>query len=154
MEAIKEYLVAITSAALICGLVNALAGGKSTTAKLLRLLCGLFMAATVMKPLVDIQITDIRSFVDQLTVDADLAVMNGEEIASNEMKRIIKEKTETYILDKAKTLGAELEVDVTLDGVIPTAVTLKGNISPFAKASLCETIARDLGIALEEQIWS
>lgn len=154
MEAIKEYLLSISAAAVVCGLVSALAGGKGATGKLLRLLCGLFMAATAIKPIVDIQIADIRNFADQLTVDADLAVSNGEEIASAEMKRIIKEKTETYILDKAKTLGAELKVEVTLDGMVPAAVTLTGNISPFAKVSLCETIMQDLGIALEAQAWN
>lgn len=153
MGVFKEYLLAITAAAVICGFVTALAGGKGATAKLLRLLCGLFMATTVIKPLVDIQIADIRYFADQLTVDADLAVQSGEEVATAEMKSIIKEKTETYILDKAKSFGAELEVEVALDGVVPTSVILSGNISPFAKVSLSETISQELGIVPEAQVW-
>lgn len=154
METVRDYLLSITAAALVCGCINSLAAGNGTISKILKLLCGLFLAASVIKPVVDIKITDVYRFTDQLALDANYAVSDGEQMAMDEMKRIIKEKTETYILDKAKTLGADLNVEVILDGVVPVGVMLTGDISPYAKVNLCETISQELGIPLKEQVWS
>ena len=154
MDAIKEYLLSVTAAAVICGLVTTLVGKSGSISDLLKLLCGLFMCATVIKPAVDVKLDDVYNFTDQLAVNSDLAVSRGEEMATEEMKRIIKDRTETYILDKANALGAEVEVEITLEDVIPAGVTVTGDLSPFAKSSLAATITQDLGIPPEEQIWN
>lgn len=154
MEGVRDYLLSVTAAALICGSVGCLAGKNGGISRLMKLLCGMFLAAAVIRPVVDVKIDDLSIFTDRLSVDAELAVARGEEMASDEMKRIIKEKSETYILDKAKLLGADITVEVILEDVIPAGVTLTGNISPFAKTSLAASIAQDLGIPLEEQVWS
>ena len=60
-------------------------------------------------------------------------------------------------MDKAESLGAELTVEVTLSDdelMVPCAVKLSGAISPYAKKVLSDTIAKDLGIQVEEQIWT
>ena len=154
MDAIKEYLLSVTAAAVICGLVTTLAGKSGSISGLLKLLCGLFMCATVIKPAVDVKLDDVYNFTDQLAVNSDLAVSRGEEMAEEEMKRIIKDKTETYILDKANALGAEVDVEIILEDVVPAGVTVTGDLSPFAKSSLAATITQDLGIPPEEQIWN
>ena len=152
MEAIKDYLLAVIAAALVCGIVTGLAG-KSSISKLLKLLCGLFLAATVIKPAVDVRIENIYDFTENLAADSEMAVSQGEYVASEEMKRIIKQKTETYILDKAKALGAEITVEVVLEDYIPASVTIMGNISPYAKSNLSAIIGQELDIPPEEQIW-
>ena len=153
MDAVKEYLLSVTAAALICGIVSSLAGRNSSTSKLVKLLCGLFLASAVLKPLVDVRIDNIYDFADGLTLNGDLAVSQGEKMASEEMKRIIKQKTETYILDKAKALGLDIAVVVTLEDYTPATVTITGDVSPYAKADLCASIAQELDIPPEEQIW-
>lgn len=153
MEAIKEYLLSVTAAALICGILNGLTNNKGSIHKIIKLLCGLFLAASVIKPAVDVRIDDVYRFTEDLTVSSDLAVAQGEKMAADEMKRIIKEKTEAYILDKAKALGAEIAVDVTLGDYIPERVTIVGDVSPFVKSSLSESITQELNIPSEEQIW-
>ena len=107
MFAIKDYLLSVTAAALVCGIVTSLAGKGSIT-KLLKLICGLFLTATVIKPAVDVRVENIYDFAENLNADSEMVVSQGEYVASEEMKRIIKQKTETYILDKAKALGAEI----------------------------------------------
>ena len=154
MEAVKDYLLSITAAAVICGCVNSIVSGNSWISRLVKLLCGLFLVVTAIQPVIDIKVSDVYQFTEQLALDADQAVYDGEQIAVDEMKRIIKEKTETYILDKAKTLGTELNVEIVLDGVLPVGVILTGDVSPYAKGCLCETISQDLGIPLKEQIWN
>ena len=154
MEGAKDYLLSVTAAALICGSVGCLAGEKGSISRLMKLLCGMFLAVTVIGPVVNVKIDDLSVFTDRLAVDAELTAAIGEEKASDEMKRIIKEKSEAYILDKAKSLGADLKVNVVLEDVIPVGVTLTGDISPFAKTSLAASIVQDLGIPLEEQVWT
>ena len=71
------------------------------------------------------------------------------------MADIIKAETEAYILDKASQLNVELSVEVTIDEEnIPTAVTLSGEVSPYARRQLQEIIESDLGIAKENQRWT
>ena len=154
MEAVKDYLLSITAAAVICGCVNSIVSRNSWISGLAKLLCGLFLVVTAIQPVIDIKVSDVYQFTEQLALDADQAVSDGEQIAVDEMKRIIKEKTETYILDKAKTLGTELNVEIVLDGVLPVGVILTGDVSPYAKGCLCETISQELGIPLKEQIWN
>jgi hypothetical protein len=70
-------------------------------------------------------------------------------------ERIIQQ-TQAYILDKARSLDAELTVEVFLgDGTIPVpiGVRLEGNISPYARKLLSQMLQDDLGIPAEEQIW-
>ena len=52
---------------------------------------------------------------------------------------IIKSRCETYILDKAAGLGAEITVCVTLTDAaypVPKKVTVTGQVAPYAKARL------------------
>ena len=152
MDAIRSYLLSVTAAALVCGIVSSFAG-KGNLSKICKLLCGIFLAAAVLKPVVDIKLGDIYAFTDTLTVSGDLAVSQGEKFAADEMNRIIKQKTEAYILDKAKTLGAEISVEVTLNDYVPVGVTVVGEVSPFVRSSLSTSIAQELNISPEEQIW-
>ena len=152
MDAIKDYLLSITAAALICGIVNSLSG-KGSTGKLLKLLSGLFLAAAVIKPAVEVKLDNIYNFTDNLSVNSDIVVSQGENLAAEEMKRIIKEKTEAYILDKAKALGAEIAVEVTLHDYTPVGVTIEGDVSPYVKKNLSANITQELDIPPEEQVW-
>lgn len=153
MEAIRDYLFSVTAAALICGAVNCITGKSSAISKLLKLLCGIFLAAAVIKPVVEMKIDDLSFFSDLLSVDADQVVATGKEKAADEMNRIIKEKTEAYILDKAMSLGVRVEVMIELENSVPTGITVKGDVSPSIKSRLSACIAQDLGISQEEQIW-
>ena len=152
MEPIKEYLISVTAAALICGAVSNLAGKNGTLSKLVNLLCGLFLAITVIKPVVEVNVDDIYSFTDQLSADREMAVDMGTEMATEEMKRIIKEKTEAYILDKANSLGTEIQVEIILDDLEPVGAILSGSVSPYVRSALGASISQDLGIPPEEQI--
>ena len=154
MELIKEYLLSITAAALICGVISSLTSKNASISKLMQLLCGLFLAITVIRPVVEVQLDNIDSFTELLVVDGEIAASTGKEMAAEEMKRIIKEKTEAYILDKAKSLGAEIEVEVTLEDFVPTGAIITGSVSPFARSSLITSISQDLGIPPEGQIWN
>ena len=153
MELIKEYLLSITAAALICGAISSLTSKNASISKLMQLLCGLFLAITVIRPIVEVQLDNIDSFTELLVEDGEIAASTGKEMAAEEMKRIIKEKTEAYILDKAKNIGAEISVEISLNDLVPTGVTVVGNLSPYARSSLAAIITQELNIPPEAQIW-
>ena len=152
MDTIKDYLLSVTAAALVCGIVNSLSG-KGSTSKLLKLISGMFLAAVVIQPAVEIKLDNIYTFTDNLAVSSNIVVSQGESLAAEEMKRIIKEKTEAYILDKAKALGAEISVEITLQDYTPIGVTIEGSVSPYAKKNLSASITQELDIPPEEQLW-
>ncbi len=155
MTSLRNYLISVVIAALICGILSGLAGKKSQQQGLIRLLCGIFLSLTVIKPLMNVQLEEITLYTQSVTMDAQGAVAYGEAIAANQKSEIIKQRTEAYILDKATSLGASLDVSVSLDegGSIPQRVTLSGSIAPLAKKRLMQIIAQDLGIAEEDQTW-
>lgn len=156
MDLIRQYLIKIISAALICAVVNSFVGKKGALTAALKLLSGLFMAFTVISPLVSVRIQDFTNYLDELSVDSSQCVTAGETMAESTLAGIIKTKTEAYILDKAENYGAVLYVEVNVDGSdlpVPSTVSIKGNISPFGRAQLEKIIADELGIALEDQTW-
>jgi len=149
----KDYLFSITTAAMICGIPVVILGKKGGSVAVINLICGLFLTFTVIRPIVNIRINDLSIFAEDISSSAENAVADGERMAEKTMTEIIKARTQTYILDKAAALGLTMEVEVNLDGMIPTSVILKGSVSPYNKAQLTTQIAHELGISPEDQQW-
>ena len=157
MEAVREYLLRVTAAAVLCGIAAALLGKKDALGTAVKMLAGIFMALTVVGPWVNIQMDFLTDITEEISLSADELVSDGENSAREAMAEIIIEQTRSYILDKAEELGAVLTVEVTLDeagSLTPCAVKLSGNISPYGKQVLSEMIEDDLGIGTEEQTWT
>lgn len=156
MDEIKNYLIRLTAAALICGIAMCLVQKKKMSGSLIKLLCGVFMALTVLGPIINIQLDGIGSFSPQIGQSAQNAVADGKNTALDAWVEGIKQSTRSYILDKAESYGAQLEVEVTVARSNPpklTGVRLKGDISPYGKKMLQEVISQQLGVAEEDQLW-
>ncbi len=156
MDEVREYLLSLICAAVICSVVNALIGKKSAHSAIIRLISGLYLALTLISPLVNIRLNDYADYFNSFSEDAEIAVAFGETAAMDELRSIIKAKTEAYILDKAVSMDTVLNVEVTLNNEnppIPCGVTLTGSVSPYSKEVLSRFIANDLGIAKEDQVW-
>ena len=157
MDGIRAYILSVTAAGIICGIVNALLGEKGTYSGSGKMLAGIFMAVVVVRPLAHIQISNLDDFLGSLTQDADAVTASGKNLAQEEIADIIKEEVEAYILDKAASQHVELSVEVMVElGDVPelSSVRLSGNVSPYAKQQLTQLIEEDLGIAKENQIWT
>lgn len=153
----KQYLLSVVTAAIISGIVTKLLGSKGTQGAIGKLIAGLFLAFTVISPLRSVSIQDLTSFTVSYSEAAECAVETGKNLTLQAMRASIKENCEAYILDKARSLNAELEVDVTVseeDVPTPVAIKLSGNVAPNAKSTLSRIITEDLGIPKEEQKWS
>lgn len=154
MDDLRQYVISVISAALICGILSRLVQ-KSTTKELIRLLSGLFLTITVVRPLCRIDIDTLTDFSVSYKQEAEEAAVLGKEMASDALADIIKANSEAYILDKAAALNAELSVDITVsDTYIPVQAKLRGKISPYAKRSLEASLESDLGITKENQLWT
>lgn len=154
---VKQYILSVVAAAIVCAIIKTLADGKSTPSYIIKLLAGLFMALTVIAPIAKLELNDITEYVQSFQVSADAAVQNGITYSGTELAAIIKTRTQAYILDKAQSLGAQIVAEVYLNDdapPVPCAVTLKGHVSPYAKQRLTQYIADDLGISEENQKWT
>jgi len=73
------------------------------------------------------------------------------------MAAIIGEKTETYILDKAAALGADVAVTVTVvqgsDYPYPWSAEISGVLTEGQKASLSAMMEASLAIPKERQVF-
>lgn len=157
MQAIREYLLSVTAAAILCGIATSLLGKKGMIGTTIQLLAGVFMILTVVGPFVNIRFERMLNFSDVLADEADMYVASGEKSARETMSEIIKAQAEAYILDKAETLGVQLSVEVTLSQEqipVPVSVNLSGNVSPYARQVISEMIEENLGIGTEDQIWT
>lgn len=157
MDGLRQYILSVTGAAILCSIVQRLLGSKGTAASIGKMLTGLFLAFTVISPFTRLDLAELADITTGLEADAADAVAAGEAYTRKALAQSIIAQTQTYILDKAKSLHIDVAVEVTVseDAIpVPTQVRLKGNVSPYAKQRLQTIIADDLGIPKEDQIWT
>ena len=152
----KDYILGIMVAGIVCGVTRSLLSDKTAIGQILRLLTGILMVITILSPVVNISFTHITDFLDGLTEQGDYYANSGKTMAEESMSAIIKEQIEAYILDKADRMDLDITVEVALDdsnNSVPCGVTITGNLSPYAKGILGSYIEEQLGIAKENQRW-
>lgn len=156
MTAFAQYLIKVVSASVICGIINQIIRGKNSVAALIKMLSGIFVAVTVLSPVVNLKIDpDILSF-DNHYLEGVSYCTDGERIASEKRFEYIKSSAQTYIVNKASSYGVELLVEIVVseDGTNPfQSVVLTGDVSPYAKKQLSQLMTDDLGIPKEDQLW-
>ena len=156
MSFLGKYLLSILACALICGIAMELVGKKGGNAALIRMLCGVFMLLSVVSPLLDIRIGPLTDLTGEIREEAERITQDGKNLAQDQYRAVITQRTQAYILDKAVSLGAEIEVDVSLsedDHFAPKSVTIRGRVSPYARGLLSDWLESALGIHSEEQTW-
>ena len=118
---------------------------------------GLFLMIVMLRPVADFELDDLTGFADLYTQSAAASADYGEELSADALRQCITDRTEAYILDKACSYGAQLQVAVTVangEVPVPEAVVIKGNVSPYAKSRLQQIMISDLGIPKENQTWT
>ena len=92
MVLVKEYLLSLTAAAIVSCILKMIPVGKPT-ASLIKLLCGVFMACVLIKPVIHLKLDDFSSFDQFYSAEAQTAVAMGEEAAMKKMCEVIKANT-------------------------------------------------------------
>jgi len=153
----KAYIISIVSAALICSIVKVLLPDKSAIGKIVGLLAGVLMTVTIISPLVKISFDRVENYFSSITMESQDYIADGELAAKENLRSVIKDRTEAYILDKATRLGLTVSVEVELDDSnhsIPCGATIQGSVSPYAREMMCKFMEDTLGIPKENQKWT
>ena len=150
MNGLTQYILTVVAAAMLVGILQSLAG-QGTMGTLTKLLGGVFLALTMLSPVLKLEIPDPAEWFSDVMMDGESMAAEGTALAADAKEDIIRSQVEAYILDKA---DADLAVSVELDAEgVPCGVTLTGDVSPRAKAQLSRMLAEELGLGEEVQQW-
>jgi len=156
MAEIREYLIGVTAAAILCGIVTTMTGEKGFLGSAMKLLSGLLMVLALVSPWVNIPLENLFGWTESIQTDAGDIVQQGQRIGEETYRKVIKQNLEAYIQDEAQALGLDLSVTITLaeNGTpVPVAAELSGDVSPYLKQRLSLFMTNELGIEREDQIW-
>lgn len=157
MDAVGKYILSVTAAAILCGILRSLLPGKGTAAAVLRLAGFAFLVLTMLTPVKEINMSELQDYLDWNSEEGTAFAQEGTDLSRDAMGTIIKSRTEAYILDKAEAMELSLSVEVSVsddDIPVPQAVRITGSLSPYAKAVLSSMLEEDLGITKENQTWN
>lgn len=153
MDWVRSYVLTVTAAGILCAIVKALtenSGGR----RMLHLTCGVFLVLAALSPFHAMEIAQWNGSFSAYRQEADILRAEAEALAQNQMDDSIQERVEAYIVGKGASLGAELEVAVTIgENHMPEAVCISGDISPYIKSRLESIMEEDLAISKEHQEW-
>lgn len=156
MQDLGQYILSVGVASLLAGIIAEFSDSKSATGMITRMVCGLFLAFTVINPLTNLNFGILESFSQDTVINTQPVISAGTTLAEESMAQLIKQETEAYILDKAQSLGCVLEAEVTVvEGQypIPESVRICGTISNQNRRQLEDFLERELGISKENQQW-
>lgn len=153
MNGLREYVVGVVAAALLCGIITRLTRNNAS-GEIVKMLCGVFMTIVVIQPIAGKQSRLWEFTLPDVTRQAEAVSMEGAAAADDFRREFIKQSTEAYILSRAETMGAVIQAEVSLDeNCVPFGVRIDGRISPSYRSKLTQIIASELGIPKEQQEW-
>lgn len=154
MSGLYQYVLGVITTAFVCAVLSAITENCSAK-RIMRFLSGLVITLNVLMPLKQVHFDVFPSLKVNYTETSHHWVSDGLEMVQISKAQFIKGKVESYILDKAQKLNADIAVEIDLDmDLIPIGVTLRGEVSPYAKGQLSEVLNTELGITKENQIWT
>ena len=155
MGIVRPYVITIVGIAVLSAILEQFVT-QSATKNIIRMLCGVLMTLTLLTPLTKRGVVQFSDILSAYSLDAQEVSAEGETYFNEELSRIIKVNSEAYILDKAKQMGAQLQVNISCSGEDPPKpcqIEISGNVSPYVRNQLQIVIEEELGITKENQIW-
>ena len=156
MDLIRQYILGIVSAALICAIAFKMLDGKGVSAQLGKMVCGVFLMFTLLQPVSSFSLVSDVFSSESFYLDGESVAFEGQNSSREQLRAIISDRVEAYILDKASQYDAQLLITVYLseeDIPVPESITLTGSISPYGKQQLQTMMEQELGIKKEDQKW-
>lgn len=157
MAAVRTYLLSIVAAALLLSLALALVSDERME-RVVRLVGGAVLLLVILSPVQKVEFAALSEAVSRLWLETDAAASGISVTNETAVSAVIKEKTETYILDKAAALGCDLRVEVEISTSRgyphPSAVTLTGQWREDARRTLTRYLEENLAIAEDAQTWN
>lgn len=154
MEAWKEYIlnILIVSITLSIFLQIIPESGKK---EVLHILCGVLLTVVILQPFTEIRLDDFLNFQQYVPDSPDFLLDKGKESADAAKRQYITDRCESYILDKAKALGAEIIPVIGVDEtLLPVYAEIQGDLEPQMQKTLEQILITDMGITKENQRWT
>lgn len=156
MDHIRQYLLSVLAAAILCAVIIKLTQQQNTVSGIIKLTASLFLTITMLSPILKLQINTFSSWIEDYEVAANSLIADGSQAATEEKITRIIESTEAYVLGKATEHGADVRVKVGItnpETLVPDQITVEGTVSPYVKQLLQNVISKELGIPKEKQVW-
>ena len=114
MGSIRQYILSLCAAAMICGIIKSLSDKMGASSKMIQALCGVFLTITAIRPLLSFQISDISNVSWPYHTEAEKITTDALREAEEARDTIIIDQLKAYIMDKAASLGAQIDVEILL----------------------------------------
>jgi hypothetical protein len=116
----------------------------------------MFLCFLVISPFIGFRFADFTDYAGDILADGHQAVREGEDSANRTLRQIITDETRAYIMDKARSYGAQVQVEIILseeNPPVPAACTIRGTLSPYVRQQLRKILVHDLDIPEEKHTW-
>ena len=157
MDSIRQYILTVFSAAIITSIAVRFTANQRTVSKIIKLICSVFLLVTITSPLLKFKMPDITGYMDSFDLDASNIIDDAKSCVEQETVKIIIAQSQAYIEDKAADYGAKITAVVSAtdpNTLVPDAITISGNVSPYTKYLLQHIIYEYLGIQEDKQTWN
>lgn len=154
MDALRVVLSTIIFLSVIGSILQEILK-EGNAGKLIKFLCGIFLIITIVQYVSHLNL-NIPNISEEYAEEAYLPVSMGKDMSENAVKDIITEQLQTYIMDKANSLGAAVKASVTVSDnafPVPESVLISGSVAADIKIQLAEFLSDEIGIAKEDQYW-
>ena len=157
MTAVRSWLLAVIVVSLMCAAAEALMP-PGPGRRVGRLVCGLALLSAVLSPLAGLDLDGGQQWLEDYLSSLDGRTAELEETVNNQMKHIIEGEYAAYIVDKAAELGltctAQVECQRSAEGLyLPVRTEVTGMLTEDIRIQLVRTIAEDLGVPEEAQVY-
>ncbi len=154
IDAIRNWLITVIAAAFLIAAVQSLVP-EGNLRRITSLVGGLVLLLTLIQPMLRTDLGKVDIDYGRFAREIENRRDELQQSENTALSELIAEKTEAYILDKAKELGLSCTVRVTTepgeDGTpVPSAATLSGGKSE----ALADYMEQELGIPKVRQIWN
>ncbi len=155
-ELLHNWILGLTASCIVTACALAVSP-KGPVERVTRLVCGIVLTAALLAPLSEL---DMDAYAVSLAEYRDAAARLTQELEETEerLNRVyIEQECAAYILDEARTLGAEGGAEVRArwrdNCWTPWEAELTLNADAAQRRELSEYIAAQLGIPAERQDW-
>ena len=155
MELIRSWLTQVICAALIAAVADSMMP-KGPIKKVGMIICAMVFLCVVLRPVIDWSVSLPQTNLSRMQEHSQMWHEQLKLDSGTMLKTLIEQQTGAYISDKAASLGAACQVEVTCaqrDGVwFPQTVHITGQLDGEQWRKLTSLIQSELGIAPECQV--
>lgn len=157
MDSIRQYILGIVAASVLCSIIIRLVNAKTANATLIKTICSIALTICIISPLVGFDLLDTVKYDINDYLDGETYATDSFSTTQKQIQTVIKERTQAYVLEKAKSYDCDLHIDITISKEAPykpISAHASGQISPAVKQKLQQIMEADLGIPRERQLWN